>query len=73
MNDIYINSSPATTWNDIQETYDINDGKFWMKYFIPEQIYENICKTYLKRLSISERTKLDFFLYKYAPKIVEEK
>jgi hypothetical protein len=72
MNEIYINSIPPASWNDIKETYDINDGKFWMKYKIPEQIYEDIRMKYLKKLSLSDRTMLDFFLNRYAPAFMDK-
>lgn len=72
VNEMYQNSTPPTTWNEIKEQYGGSRKTFHDKHFITEREYNRIRNKYCKRLNTYYRQQLSWFLLDYAPAFKRE-
>jgi hypothetical protein len=72
INEMYRNSSPPTTWKQIQEQYGDTKKTFYDKHRISEARYNSIKDSYSKQLDKYYQNKLDWFLLDYAPTLKKE-
>ena len=68
LDEMYKNSNPPTTWNDIKKKYSGTKTKFYNLHRIEIEDYERIKKKYEKKLSPAYRNSLDMELLNYSPK-----
>jgi len=72
VNEMYKNSTPPTTWEDIKERYGGTGMAFVNKHSLSEQDYDRIKDKYVVKLNIFYRRQLNWFLLDYAPSFKKE-
>lgn len=72
MNELYMNSTPSITWNEIKEQYKDSDRRFWEEHYLNESRYDEIVESYRKKIPKMYHFDLDFFLLNYSPTSVKK-
>jgi len=79
VNEMYENSTPPITWNDVQsKAIEFEPNKFTIqgeirKHKLSEEKYDEIKAKYEKKLDTYYRRQLAWFLLDYSPTFKEEK
>lgn len=68
LDELYRNSQPSITWEEVQEKYSSTDIKFYRKHVINAAEYNRIVDKYKDKLPSGKERELDYTLLNYAPK-----
>lgn len=73
INELYMNSEPPITWQEINEKYSGDErSSFYMKHCISQKLYDEITSKYKKQLPEYYKRQLSWYLLDYAPTFKHE-
>jgi hypothetical protein len=73
INELYMNSEPSITWQEINEKYSGDErSNFYMKHHISQKLYDEITSKYRKMLPEYYKRQLSWYLLDYAPTFKHE-